>query len=48
VATKALAGKADITQVVTAVNDAETALSTVVAIRDRAITAYQDIIKMAI
>lgn len=48
VATKALSGKADLTDVVTAVADAETALNTVVAIRDRVISAYQDIIKMPI
>jgi flagellar hook-basal body complex protein FliE len=48
IATKALSGKADLTDVVTAVSDAETALNTVVAIRDRVINAYQDIIKMPI
>lgn len=48
VATKALMGKADITDVVTAISNAETALSTVVAVRDRVINAYQDIIKMPI
>lgn len=48
VATRALSGKADLTDVVTAVSEAETALNTVVAIRDRVITAYQDIIKMPI
>ena len=47
-ATKALTGKADLTDVVTAVSEAETALNTVVAIRDRVINAYQDIIKMPI
>ncbi|MFZ4126113.1 MAG: flagellar hook-basal body complex protein FliE [Rickettsiales bacterium] len=46
--TKALAGKADITDVVTAVANAEMALNTVVAVRDRVISAYQDIIKMPI
>ena len=45
---KALSGKADLTDVVTAVSDAETALDTVTAIRDRVINAYQDIIKMPI
>lgn len=48
VATKALMGKADITDVVTAVSQAETALSAVVTVRDKVINAYQDIIKMAI
>lgn len=47
-ATKALSGKADLTDVVTAVSDAESALDTVTAIRDRVINAYQDIIKMPI
>lgn len=47
-AMQAMAGKADITDVVTAVTNAETALNTVVAIRDRVINAYQDIIKMPI
>lgn len=46
--TKALSGKADLTDVITAVSDAETSLNTVVAIRDRVINAYQDIIKMPI
>lgn len=48
VATRALAGKADITDVVTAVSNAELSLNTVVAVRDRVISAYQDIIKMPI
>ena len=43
-----LSGKAGITDVVNAVNNAETALTTVVAIRDKVINAYQDIIKMQI
>lgn len=47
-AMKNLAGKADIADVVTAVTNAETALNTVVAVRDRVINAYQDIIKMPI
>ena len=46
VAMKQMAGKADIADVVLAVNNAETALNTVVAVRDRVINAYQDIIKM--
>lgn len=48
IATRALAGKADVTDVVTAVANAELALNTVVAVRDRVISAYQDIIKMPI
>ncbi len=47
-ATKAITGKADLTDVVTAVASAENALNTVVAIRDRVINAYQEIIKMPI
>jgi flagellar hook-basal body complex protein FliE len=47
-ATRALSGKAELTDVMTAISEAETSLNTVVAIRDRVITAYQDIIKMPI
>ena len=45
---RAAAGKADITEVVTAVSQAEIALQTVVAVRDRVIQAYQDILRMPI
>ncbi len=48
VAMQALSGKANLTDVVTAVTNAETALNTVVAIRDKVIGAYQDIIRMPI
>lgn len=48
VSTLALMGKADITQLVTAVNGAERALNTVTAIRDKVITAYQQIAQMPI
>ena len=41
-------GKGDIVDVVTAVNAAEMSLETVVAIRDRVISAYQDIMRMPI
>ena len=41
-------GKGDIVQVVNAVTAAELTLETVVAIRDRVINAYQDIMKMPI
>ncbi len=41
-------GSTDLTQVVTAVSKAELALQTTVAIRDRVLQAYQDIIKMPI
>jgi flagellar hook-basal body complex protein FliE len=47
-ALNAIAGQGDLTQVVTAVSRAELALQTTVAIRDRVLQAYQDIIKMSI
>lgn len=40
--------RADISQVVTAVAEAEVALQTVIAIRDKVIDAYKDIIRMPI
>jgi len=43
---KALNGKADINQVVTAVSEAEITLQTVVAIRDKVIDAYREIVRM--
>jgi flagellar hook-basal body complex protein FliE len=46
VSTLALMGKADITDVATAVSSAELALNTVVAIRDKVISAYQSILQM--
>jgi flagellar hook-basal body complex protein FliE len=47
-ATQAISGHGDLTQVVTAVSRAELALQTSVAVRDRVLQAYQDIIKMPI
>ena len=44
----AIAGKADIRDVVLAVNNAEVTLQTVVTVRDKVIGAYNDILKMAI
>lgn len=41
-------GKADVTDVVTAVSNAEMTLQTIVAVRDRVINAYQDILRMPI
>ena len=41
-------GKVDLANLVTAVANAELSLNTVVAIRDRVINAYNDIIKMGI
>lgn len=48
VSAQAVAGKADVTDVVTAVTNAEMALDTVVAVRDKVITAYQEIMRMPI
>ncbi len=45
---QALAGKADIRDVVAAVNNADLTLQTVVAVRDKVIGAYNDILKMPI
>lgn len=45
---KALAGKAEMHELVTAVSTAELTLQTVVAVRDKVINAYQDIIRMPI
>jgi flagellar hook-basal body complex protein FliE len=42
----ALSGKADLSDVVTAVAEAEVTLQTVVSIRDKMIEAYKDIIRM--
>ena len=47
-ASQAISGRGDLTQVVTAVSQAELALQTTVAIRDRVLQAYQEIIKMPI
>ncbi|GIX08996.1 MULTISPECIES: flagellar hook-basal body complex protein FliE [unclassified Elioraea] len=44
----AIAGEGDVTAVVTAVARAELALQTTVAIRDRVIQAYQDVMRMPI
>jgi len=45
---QALTGKVDLTDLVTAVSNAELTLSTVVTVRDRVINAYQDILRMSI
>ncbi len=45
---QAVTGKADIVDVVQAVSQAELALQTVVSVRDRLISAYQDIMRMPI
>ncbi len=45
---QAISGNGSITDVVTAVSKAELALQSTVAIRDRVVQAYQDIMRMAI
>jgi len=45
---EALNGKGSLVDVVTSVQNAEMVLETVVAVRDKVIAAYQDIIKMPI
>ncbi len=45
---QAMAGKADLNEVVSAVTNAEITLQTVIAIRDRVIQAYQEIVQMPI
>lgn len=47
-AIKGLLSEANLADLATAVTDAELALKTVVSVRDRIISAYQDIIKMPI
>lgn len=44
----AIAGKADIREVVAAVNNAEMTLETVVNVRDKVINAYNEILRMPI
>lgn len=46
--TGSLTGKVELSDLVTAVSNADLTLNTVVAIRDRVIAAYEDIIKMPI
>ena len=45
---KFLTGKADVVDVVTAVAELQTTFDTMVAIRDRVVSAYEDIMKMPI
>ena len=44
----AVTGSADLTDVVVAVSNAEMTLQTVVAVRDRILSAYQEILRMPI
>jgi len=46
--TQALTGQAGVTEVVLAVGKAELALQTVVAVRDRVVAAYQEVMRMPI
>ena len=48
VATAAVSGRTSLQEVVEAVNAAELTLQTVVAVRDRMIAAYQEILRMPI
>ena len=45
---QAVVGEANITDVVNAVNNAEMTLQTVTAVRDRVVSAYQQILRMPI
>ncbi len=45
---KQIAGKGDLIDVVTAIGAAETALDTMVAVRDRVVSAYSEIMRMQI
>jgi flagellar hook-basal body complex protein FliE len=47
-AAAAAAGRADVVDVVTAVAESEAALNTLVAVRDRVIQAYEEIMRMPI
>ncbi|HEX2582431.1 MAG TPA: flagellar hook-basal body complex protein FliE [Dongiaceae bacterium] len=44
----AVEGKADLTQIVNAVANADVTLQGIVAVRDKVISAYQDILRMPI
>ncbi|MGL4636756.1 MAG: flagellar hook-basal body complex protein FliE [Beijerinckiaceae bacterium] len=46
--TQATAGRADLVEVVTAVAESEAALETLVAVRDKVIAAYEEIMRMPI
>jgi flagellar hook-basal body complex protein FliE len=46
--TQATAGRADLIDVVTAVAESEAALETLVAVRDKVIAAYEEIMRMPI
>ena len=46
--TAGVAGKADVQQVVQALGDAEVTMQTVVAVRDKVLGAYNDIMRMTV
>jgi flagellar hook-basal body complex protein FliE len=46
--TAGVQGKADLLDVVTAISSAETSLTTVMAVRDQVISAYQEVMRMQI
>jgi flagellar hook-basal body complex protein FliE len=46
--TAAVQGKADMVDVVTAVAESQTAIETLVAVRDRVVAAYEEIMRMSI
>ncbi len=48
VSAKAIVGKADMSEVLAAVNDAEIALNTVLAVRDRVVQAYETVMRTPI
>lgn len=48
IASQAITGKADMVDVVTAVAETELALETLVSVRDRVISAYEEIMRMPI
>lgn len=48
VSIRAVANQADLNEIVTAINNAEMTLQTVVAVRDKVIQAYQEIMRMPI
>ena len=48
VSLQSIAGETELTDIVAAVNAAEITLQTVVAVRDRVIAAYQEIIRMPV
>jgi flagellar hook-basal body complex protein FliE len=48
ITTAGVAGKADVQQVVQALGDAEVTMQTVVAVRDKVMGAYNDIMRMTV